>query len=54
MFLWPSLNMKLRTKLLKDLKPGTRIVSHSHDMGDWKAEKEEIVDGARLLLWTIK
>ena len=54
LFLWPSLNLKLRPKLLKDLKPGTRIVSHSHDMGDWKAEKEETVEGARLFLWTIK
>jgi precorrin-6B methylase 2 len=53
LFLWPSLNLKLRPKLLKDLKPGTRIVSHSHDMGDWPAEKREIVDGARLLLWTV-
>lgn len=53
LFLWPSLNLKLRPKLLKELKPGTRIVSHSHDMGDWPAEKREIVDGARLLLWTI-
>ena len=53
LFLWPSLNMKIRPKLLKELRPGTRIVSHSHDMGDWPAEKREIVDGARLLLWTI-
>jgi SAM-dependent methyltransferase len=53
LFLWPSLNLKLRPKLLKDLKPGTRIVSHSHDMGDWPPEKQEIVDGARIYLWTI-
>jgi SAM-dependent methyltransferase len=54
LFLWPSVNMKLRPKLLKELKPGTRVVSHSHDMGDWKPDKVEMVDGARLLLWTIK
>jgi uncharacterized protein len=53
LFLWPSVNMKLRPKLLKELKPGTRVVSHSHDMEDWKADKEEVVDGARLFLWTI-
>jgi SAM-dependent methyltransferase len=53
LFLWPSLNMKLRPKLLQELRPGTRIVSHSHDMGDWPAEKSEVVEGARLLLWTI-
>ena len=53
LFLWPSLNLKLRPKLLKELKPGTRIVSHSHDMGDWPAEKQETVEGARIFLWTI-
>ena len=53
LFLWPSVNMKLRPKLLKELKPGTRVVSHSHDMGDWKPDKEETVDGARLFLWII-
>ena len=33
LFLWPSLNLKLRPRLLKELKPGTRIVSYIHDMG---------------------
>jgi len=35
LFLWPHINMKLRPKLLA-LRPGTRIVSHVHDLGDWK------------------
>ena len=38
---------------LRDLKPGTRVVSHSFDMGDWKPEKEDSVDGASIYLWTI-
>ena len=38
MFLLPSINMKLRPKIL-DLKPGTRIVSNSFDMEDWKADE---------------
>ena len=42
MFLLNTINMKLRPKLL-DLKPGTRIVSNTFDMGDWKAEKESTV-----------
>jgi SAM-dependent methyltransferase len=53
LYLWPWVNMKLRPKLLKELKPGTRIVSHSHDMGDWKAEQEIEVQGDRLYLWTV-
>jgi SAM-dependent methyltransferase len=43
LFLLPHINLKLRPKLLQDLKPGTRIVSNTFDMGDWKPEKEAIV-----------
>ena len=44
LFLLPQLNLKLRPKLLQDLKPGTRIVSNTFDMGDWKPEKQVAVD----------
>ena len=53
LYLWPWVNLKLRTKLLKELKPGTRVVSHSHDMGDWTPEKEVEIDGHRIYRWTI-
>ena len=53
LYLLPSVNLKLRPKLLNDLKPGTRIVSHSFDMGDWKPEKEIEVEGERIYFWTI-
>ena len=53
LFLWPSLNLKLRPKLLKELKPGTRIVSYIHDMGDWPAEKEVKVGWRQIYLWTV-
>jgi SAM-dependent methyltransferase len=39
LYLLPDVNMRLRPKLLSDLKPGTRIVSHNYDMGDWTPEK---------------
>jgi SAM-dependent methyltransferase len=39
LYLLPALNLKLRPKLLRDLKPGTRIVSHAFDMGDWKPDQ---------------
>jgi protein-L-isoaspartate O-methyltransferase len=38
MYLFPAINLKLRPMLLKQLKPGTRIVSHDFDMGDWAAD----------------
>ena len=44
MFLLPSINLKLRPKIL-DLKPGTRIVSNSFDMEDWKPDQTEKVEG---------
>ena len=39
LYLLPDVNLRLRPKLLSDLKPGTRIVSHNYDMGDWKPAK---------------
>ena len=44
MFLLPSINVKLRPKIL-NLKPGTRIVSNSFDMEDWKPDQTENVEG---------
>jgi SAM-dependent methyltransferase len=38
LYLLPQVNLALRPKLLRELAPGTRIVSHSHDMGDWQYE----------------
>ena len=56
MFLLPSINIKLRPKIL-DLKPGTRIVSNSFDMEDWKADQTETVPGCNnwctALLWIV-
>jgi SAM-dependent methyltransferase len=54
LFLWPSLNLKLRPKLERDLKPGTRIVSYIHDMGDWTPDKQIAVNGRPIYLWTIR
>ncbi len=52
MYLLNDVNMKLRPKLLK-LKPGTRIVSHSFDLGDWKPDHTEKVDGRTIYVWTV-
>lgn len=39
LYLLTDVNLKLRPKLLKQLKPGTRIVSHNFDIGEWKPER---------------
>ena len=36
LFLWPSVNLRLRPKLLRELQPEARVVSHMHSMGDWQ------------------
>jgi len=53
LYLWPEVNLKLRPKLLQDLKPGTRIVSHSHTMGVWKADATQRVEGHSIYLFTV-
>ena len=53
LYLLPSLNLKLLPKLLADLKPGTRIVSHAFDMGSWKPEQTLKADGSTVYFWTI-
>lgn len=53
LYLLPSLNLKLMPKLMKELKPGTRIVSHAFDMGDWKPEQELDVNGRKVYFWII-
>ena len=54
LYLLPSVNMKLRPKLWRELKPGTRVVSHTFDMEDWKPEKVEDVGGSQIFLWVIR
>lgn len=53
LYLLPEVNLRLRPKLLSELKPGTRIVSHAFDMGDWKPERTETVDGRLIYYWTV-
>jgi SAM-dependent methyltransferase len=61
LFLLPDVNMRLRPKLLQELQPGTRIVSNTFDMGDWKPDKEQRLDGGdpdyglsqRFFLWIV-
>ena len=53
LYLLTRLNEKLKPKLLKELKPGTRVVSHAFDMGDWKPEATASVSASTVYLWRI-
>jgi precorrin-6B methylase 2 len=54
LYLLNRLNEKLKPKLMKELKPGTRIVSHAFDMGDWAPEQRVSVGGTTVYLWRIQ
>jgi cyclopropane fatty-acyl-phospholipid synthase-like methyltransferase len=55
LFLLPRVNQDLIPKLKRELRPGTRIVSHQFDMGEqWPPEKSQDVNGLMIYLWTIR
>lgn len=55
LYLLPVINQKLRPQLWRQLKVGTRVVSHEFDMGDeWPPERTENLGGRRIHAWTIK
>ena len=56
LFLLPEVNLRLRPKLLSDLKPGTRVVSHNFGMGDWtplKTLKVRVPQEHTIYLWMV-
>lgn len=59
LYLLPEINQKLYPKLIKELKPGTKIISHAFDMGDkWKPDRVVYVQGPKhqhiLYYWVVK
>ena len=52
MYLLPELNLRLRPTILQ-MKPGTRVVAHAFDMGDWQADETAIAAGAYAYLWIV-
>ena len=58
MYLYPGANLRLRAAIMRQLKPGSRVVSHDFSMGDWKPDRvERMTDSGGLLrtiyLWRI-
>lgn len=52
MYLLPDVNIRLRPRLLR-LRPGTRIVSHVFDMGAWKPDQVQEIEGRTIYLWIV-
>lgn len=53
MFLLPEVNLRLRPRLLAELRPGARIVSHAFDMGEWRADQAGRAGGSTVYLWRV-
>jgi SAM-dependent methyltransferase len=53
LYLVPSINLKLRSKLWRELKPGTRVVSHNYDMGDWAPKRKVGIGLHTVYYWVI-
>jgi 23S rRNA G2445 N2-methylase RlmL len=53
LYLLPRLNLQLRSRLINELRPGTRIVSHGFDMGDWKPDRVVQVGNSTIYLWIV-
>lgn len=53
LYLFPDINVRLRPRLLSELRPGTRIVSHAFDMGDWKPDDVLRLEGTLLYKWIV-
>jgi len=53
LYLLPDVNLRLRDRLRNELKPGTRVVSHSFNMGDWAPDKQIEVNSRSVYLWII-
>jgi SAM-dependent methyltransferase len=53
LYLMPQINLRLRPRLMTELAPGARIVSHAFNLGDWAPDAQEQHDGRRIFLWHV-
>lgn len=52
-YLLPAINLRLRPRLLTELRPGTRVVTHAFAMGDWQPDAHRVIDGRNIYLWIV-
>jgi len=53
MYLLPAVNLALRPRILTELRPGTRVLSHNFTMGDWQPDAVEELDASHIYLWIV-
>jgi hypothetical protein len=52
-YLTAEVNLRLRPRILSQMRPGTRVVSNEYDMGDWRYDQRRRVGGTNIFLWTV-
>lgn len=53
LYLLPEVNVKLRPRILNELAPGTRVVSHAFTMGEWESDAVETIGGRNIYYWVV-
>ena len=53
MYLLSEINLKLRPKILAEMKPGSRVVSHAFSMGQWEPDAKDMIEGKQAYLWYV-
>ena len=53
LYLLPEINVKLRPRILNELAPGTRVVSHAFSMGEWEADVIDTIGGRNIYYWVV-
>jgi SAM-dependent methyltransferase len=53
LYLTPEVNLRLRPRILAQMRPGTRVVSNEFDMGDWHYDQRRRVGAINIFLWTV-
>jgi hypothetical protein len=53
LYLLPEVNLRLRPRILSQMRPGTRVVSHDYDMGDWHWDQRQRAGRATIYLWIV-
>lgn len=53
LYLMPEINLRLRPRILNEMQPGSRVVSHAFDMGDWAHDGFATVEHRRVFLWIV-
>ena len=53
LYLTQAVNLRLRPRILSQMRPGTRVVSHDYDMGDWRPDQRQRIGDANIYLWLV-